>query len=155
TTPNHSRVTLAEVIVLISTAEITSRQKQDLGSAVNTVAKLLGADLAAVPAEPALLRRRLEQISPAAYGLSQGRWNNIRSLLGKALALARPMLPGRSIQPLMPDWEALAAALPFGRRVRLLPTLRFLSARSVGPNQVTMADLQVYREAIVSDRLRK
>jgi integrase len=155
TISNQSRATLADLISLISGAEITERQKQDLRSAVNTVAKVLDAEPATIFAEPALLRRRLEQTSPAACGLSQGRWNNVRSLLGKALALARPMLPGRSIEPLIPDWESLAAALPFGRRVRLLPTLRFLSARSVGPNQVTMADLEAYRQAIVTDRLRK
>jgi integrase len=140
---------------LISNAEIADRQKQDLRSAVNTVAKVLGADPAAVAADPILLRRRLEQISPKALGLSQGRWANVRSLLGKALALARPMLPGRSLEPLMPEWEALAAALPFNRRVRLLPLLRFLSARSIGPNQATRAGLEAYRDAIVRDRLRK
>jgi hypothetical protein len=155
TTGNPSRTTLADLISLISKAEITDRQKQDLRSAVNTVAKVLGADPAAVATDPILLRRRLEQISPKARGLSQGRWANVRSLLGKALALARPMLPGRSPEPLMPEWEALAAALPFNRRVRLLPLLRFLSARSIGLNQVTRADVEAYRDAIVRDRLRK
>jgi integrase len=155
TTANHSRATLDDVIALISNAELTGRKKQDLRSAVKTVAKLLGAEVANIAADPALLRRQLKWISPAAHGLSQGRWNNVRSLLGKALALARPMLPGRSIEPLMPEWEALAAALPFNLRVRVLPMLRFLSARSIGPNEVTMADLVAYRQAIVSDRLRK
>ena len=155
TAGNPSRATLADLISLISNAEITERQKQDLRSAVNTVAKVLGADPAALAADPALLRRRIEQLSPKAHGLSQGRWANVRSLLGKALALARPMLPGRSFEPLMPEWEALAAALPFSRRVRLLPLLRFLSRRSIGPKQVTRADLEAYRDAIVRDRLRK
>jgi hypothetical protein len=135
TTENPSRATLADLISLISNVEIADRQKQDLRSAVNTVAKVLGADPAAVAADPILLRRRLEQISPKALGLSQGRWANVRSLLGKALALARPMLPGRSLEPLMPEWEALAAQAPFNRRVRLLPLLRFLSGHSIGPKQ--------------------
>jgi integrase len=155
TTANHSRATLDDVIALISNAELTGRKKQDLRSAVKTVAKLLGAEPASIAAEPALLRRRLEQISPAAHSISPGRWNNIRSLLGKALTLARPMLPGRSHEPLLPEWEPLTAALPFERRVRLLPLLRFLSARSIAPTRVKLADLEAYREAIVSDRLRK
>lgn len=140
---------------MISNAEISDRQKQDLRSAVKTVAKLIGADPPAIAADPVSLRRRLEEIAPAAHGISRGRWNNIRSLLGKALALARPMMPGRSVEPLLPEWGALAAALPFNRRVRLLPLLRFLSTRSVGPVQVTPADLETYREAIVADRLRE
>jgi integrase len=155
TTEHHSRATLADLIFLISKAKITDRQKQDLRSAVKTAAKLIGDDPAAIRADPLLLRRRLEQISPAARAISQGRWNNVRSLLGKALALARPMLPGRSLQPLLPEWEALAATLPFERRVRLLPMLRSLSAQLIGPHQVTLTDLEAYREAIVSDRLRK
>jgi site-specific recombinase XerD len=105
------------------------------------------------PGEYEVMRQVL--ISPAAHGLSQGRWNNVRSLLGKALAMARPMLPGRSIEPLMPEWGALAAALPFNRRVRVLPMLRYLSTCSIGPSQVTLADLEKYKDAIISDRLRK
>src|SRR5262249_33308532 len=83
------------------------------------------------------------------------RWNNIRSLLGKALALARPMMPGRSVEPLLPEWQVLVTALPFSRRVRLLPLLRFLGGRSIGPVGVTRADLENYREASVAERLRK
>jgi integrase len=155
TIPNASRETLSHVIALISHAEISGRQKQDLRSAVKTVAKLLGTDPANIAVDPAALRRRIGQIAPAAHGLSRGRWNNIRSLLGKALALARPMMPGRSVEPLLPEWQALVTALPFNRRVRLLPLLRFLSGRSIGPVGVTSADLENYREAIIADRLRK
>jgi hypothetical protein len=105
TTENPSRATLADLISLISNAEIADRQKQDLRSAVNTVAKVLGADPAAVAADPILLRRRLEQISPKALGPLSGALGQRSVAVGKALALARPMLPGRSLEPLMPEWE--------------------------------------------------
>ena len=150
-----SRATLGEVITLISNADLPERQKQDLRSAVRTAAKLLGAEPEAIAADPAALRRRLEGLSPEAYGLSRGRWANIRSLLGKALALARPILPGRNVAPLSPEWDALAAGLGFHRRVSLLPLLRFLSTGAVTPGQVTASDLTAYRDAIFSDRLRK
>ena len=52
---------------------------------------------------------RLRAMACEAHGLSRGRWMNVRSLLGKALALMRPMLPGRSVHPLLPEWAALAA----------------------------------------------
>ena len=77
----------------------------------------------------------------------------VRSLL-KALALARPTMAGRNLQPILPEWEILAANLPFNRRVRLLPMLRFLSARAKRPTEVTVADLEAYRQAILADRLR-
>ena len=150
-----SRATLADVIALICKADLSERQKQELRSAIRTTAKLLGADPEAIAADPAALGRRLEGMSPEAHDLSRGRWANIRSLLGKALALARPMLPSRNVAPLLPAWDALTAGLQFHARVTLLPLLRFLSTRSVAPAQVTAADLSAYRDAIFSDRLRK
>jgi hypothetical protein len=84
-----------------------------------------------------------------------GRWANVRSLLGKALAMVRPMMAGRSRQAILPEWEGLMATLPFSRRVRLLSPLRFLSARGRGPADVAAADFEDYRQAIINDRLRK
>jgi integrase len=122
---------------------------------VQTVARLLDADPSQIVAEPNLLRRRLEAVFPEAHGLSRGRWMNVRSLLGKALQLVRPMLPGRSAQPLLPEWEILAAALPRGRRDHMVALLRFLSSRGIAPRHVTLADLDAYRQAILNDRLRR
>ena len=150
-----SRATLADVIELISKADLPKRQKQDMRSAVRTIAKLLGTEPAAITVEPAALRRRLDELSPEAYGLSRGRLANIRSLLGRAITLVRPILPSRTVAPLSPEWEALATGLAFHRRVTLLPLLRFLSSRAIGPRQVASTDLTDYRDAIFNDRLRK
>jgi integrase len=150
-----SRATLADVIVLISQAEFPDRRKEELRSAVRTVARLLRTEPAAIAVDPAALRRRLEAIAPEAHGISRGRWTNVRSLLTKALALVRPMMPGRSRQAILPEWEAFTATLPFSRTIRLVPLLRFLSARGRGPADVSVADLDSYRDAIMNDRLRK
>jgi hypothetical protein len=98
--------------------------------------------------------RRLETVAPQAAGLSRGRWNNIRSLIGKALALARPVLPGRRAPPLLPEWEVLLAPLARNRAASLLALARHLSVIGVWPRGVTLADLEAYHEAIVNDRLR-
>jgi integrase len=140
---------------LIFGSNLPDRQKADLRSAVQTVARVLGAPAAEIAADPASLRRRLETISPEAHGLSRGRWMNVRSLLGKALALMRPMLPGRSVHPLLPEWAALAATLPRGRRDQMLALLRYLSTQGIGPGEVTLANLEAYRQAIQNDRLRR
>ena len=71
-----SRATLQDVISLIENEKISSRQKQDLCSAVRTVAKALGAEPAQILADPPLLRRRLEGLSAEVLGLSRGRWAN-------------------------------------------------------------------------------
>jgi integrase len=150
-----SRPSLADLIPLVEAADLTSVQKRDMVSAVKAVGRVLGAELAEIPAQPGALRRRLEGISPEALGLSTGRWANVRSLLNKALALAAPVMPSRQVQPLLASWEKLSSGLTFNRRVQLLPLLRFLSARGTGPEAVTHSDLEAYRRAIFENRLRK
>jgi integrase len=154
TVTQPSRTTLADVISLISLSDLTDRQKQDMRSAVRTAAKALGAIPEDIHADVVAIRRRLDALSPEALGLTRGRWANMRSLLGKAMALARPMLPGRSAAHLLPAWDALVSGLTENRRYRLLPLLRFLSEREIGPDRVGMADLECFRDAIFNDRLR-
>jgi hypothetical protein len=112
TASQPSRTTLADLIPLIDRANLTPTQKRDQISAVKTVARLLGATPGEIDADPGRLRMRLETIAPEALGLSRGRWNNIRSLIGKALALGRPILPGRQMAPLLREWTR------FSRRSR-------------------------------------
>jgi integrase len=149
-----SRTTLADLIPLIEQANLSPIQKRDQISAVKTTARLLGATPPEIDADPTRLRHRLETIAPEALGLSRGRWNNIRSLLGKALGLARPILPGRQTVRLLPGWEALFAPLSRNRAAGLLAMARHLSLRSIRPDDATIPDLEAYRDAIVNDRLR-
>ena len=149
-----SRTTLADLIPLIEQASLSPIQKRDQVSAVRTTARLLSTTPAEIDADPLRLRRRLETIAPQALGLSRGRWNNIRSLVGKALALARPILPGRQTARLLPEWEALFAPLSRNRAASLLAMARYFSVRNVRPDEATLADLETYHEAILNDQLR-
>ena len=149
-----SRMVLSGLIPLIQNGDFADLRKRDMVSAVRAVGRVLGADLSEIDLDPPRLRARLETVSPAAVGMTPARWNNIRSLLGKALELARPMQPSRSVAPLLPAWEALMAKLPENRRVRLLAMVRHLSTLGVGPDVVCLVDLVAYHQAIVNDRLR-
>ena len=142
TAAQPSRTTLADLIPLIEKANLSHIQKRDQISAIRTLARLLDARVDEIDADPARLRKRLETIAPEALGLSRGRWNNIRSLVGKALALARPILPGRQTAPLLPEWEALFAPLSRNRAAGLRAMARYLSVRNVRPDEVTLADLR-------------
>ena len=155
-TKQSSRMTLADVLVRISGADLPPKVKADTSSAVRKIATILCADPGLIPVDPANLRRRLEGISHQVAGVGPGRWNNIRSLFGKAIAMVTPLLPGRSVFPLLPSWDALSKDkdLDFNRRTRLLPLLRYFSERGVGPAEVTLALLEEYRQAILQDRLR-
>ena len=155
-TKQSSRMTLADVLVRISGADLPPKVKADTSSAVRKIATILCADPGLIPVDPANLRRRLEGISHQVAGVGPGRWNNIRSLFGKAIAMVTPLLPGRSVFPLLPSWDALSKDkdLDFNRRTRLLPLLRYFSERGVGPAVVTLALREEYRQAILQDRLR-
>ncbi len=154
TTESPSRMTLSDLIILISNSDLPKPKKLDMASAVRAIGKALGADLADIPADPGLLRRRLDRVSPEAIGLSPRRWANIRSLLARALELARPLMPSRSYAPISPEWEALLAGQSRSAQERLKPLLRNLSEHRVKPHMVTSEILHEYRDAIRNDRLR-
>src|SRR5689334_15160717 len=100
--------TLAGVLEAINSVPgLSPQRRQNMSSAVRTVARMLGRPAEAIPAEPRLLARLLKEIAPEAAGISRARWNNVRSLLRSALELTRPMMPGRQSQLLSPAWQAL------------------------------------------------
>ena len=50
----------------------------------------------------------MDEVSPSRFGLSHGRYANIRSLVLKALKLAGvAALPSRHISRLSPEWQQL------------------------------------------------
>ena len=146
--------TLDTLLDLVGKAGWPDKTRQETKSAVRTIARLLGAPLNEIEADVAGLRRRLETITPESTGLTRGRWNNIRSLFGKALGLAIDVLPSRAKDPVLPEWAVLLAQLPENRRWLLTPLARFLGARDILPSRLTEADLKAYHTALVSDRLR-
>ena len=149
-----SRATLETLLALIDATDWQDRVKMDVKSAVRTVGRLLGGDLASIEVDVAALRRRLEGLSPESVGLTKGRWNNIRSLFGKALGLAVKVFPSRSKEPVLPEWAKVLAPLTASRRSLLTPLARFLGSRGVLPSNVTVSDLDAYHSVLVSDRLR-
>ena len=149
-----SRPTLADLIPLINNEDISKARKLDMASAVRAIGKALDAELVDIPADPGLLRRRLDMISPEAVGFSPRRWANIRALLGRALDLASPLMPSRSNAAISPAWEGLLSGLSRSAQERLKPLLRYLTTHGVEPQAVTLEILDGYRDAILNDRLR-
>src|SRR5262245_46136918 len=130
-----SRVTLADVIEAVQTSELSPRSKQELVSSVRSVGRVLGLDPSAIVADPRSLAVKLRRVAPLAVGISQGRWNNVRSHLRAALALVQPMLAGRSSRPMASEWLALFLAIPVrSERTKLSRLLRWLSSEGIGPD---------------------
>jgi hypothetical protein len=150
-----SRASLQTVLDAVAAdPNLTSRQRQDMLSAVRTLARLLGSPPGLITVDVQGLRRRMERIAPRAHNLSPGRWNNVRSLVNKAVELVRPLMKARSHAPIGQGWLALLEGMPARRATTLKPLLRYLSERQVGPDEVSRQILESYRRAIAEDRLR-
>lgn len=136
--PSRNPLSLADALRAVETApDLASRRRQDLASAVRRTGTLLDRPLAQIPADPRLLAARLGEIAPAARGLGQKAWNNLRSLLRKALSLVQSMAPGRHLGPLSAEWQALFDQIPNrGQRARLSRLAHHCSAAGTGPAAV-------------------
>src|SRR5882762_8957368 len=117
TTASASRTvptTLAEVItMIIEDGDLKPKSRQELASAVRVICRLFGFPPAEVPADPALLRRRLEPLTPTATGMRPGSLRNLKSLFNKALTLTDITETGkRSLRPMSPLWHDLLTRIP-------------------------------------------
>jgi len=154
---NFSRqITLADVMKAVDPMDLPGTTRRDVLSAIRKVGEVLNRHPAEIPADPSRLNARLQEISPAAIGLSQQRWSNVRSLVLKGIGLVRPVMAGRRITKLMPEWAALRNQVTKeAGRIRLGTLMRFLSEEGIGPDQVTDADLIRYRDRLFSESLRR
>src|SRR4051812_27829975 len=99
----HVPTSLADLLAILQTVDLPQRQRQELSSAVRTVARALGRSPEEISTEPRLLSNRLRDVAPAALGISRGRWNNVNSLLRTALTFVHPISPGRNRNNLSPE----------------------------------------------------
>jgi hypothetical protein len=103
-------ITVADVIARLTV--LKPPRMGDMVSALRTACRVLNTEPWSLPAELGSLRRRLETAPYAVAGIRRGRWNNVRSLILKALELAGLRTMPRPLeQPLMPSWETLRALL--------------------------------------------
>jgi integrase len=137
--------TLAEVVGAVRVADLPPRRKQEMTSALNTVARALGKPLERVSAEPRPLATLLASVAPLAIGITADRWANVRSLTRACLVLVQPMSPGRHIIPLAPGWNACWKQLPRPVKMSLSRFARFCTVRGIEPRAVTEATFEMFR----------
>ena len=141
-----SEFSLADVLAAIQSANLPDRRRQDMASALRTVARVLGRPLTSVPADPRRLSIKLKETAPGAIGISRGRWNNIRAHVRASLALVQPMTPGRRSNGLSRAWGALWRQLDSRpAKVGVSRFLRFCSAEGIEPKAVTEATFTLFR----------
>ncbi len=150
------QITLADVMKAVEAMDLPGTTRRDVLSAIRKVGEVLNRHPVEIPADPSRLNARLQEIAPAAIGLSQQRWSNVRSLVLKGIGLVRPVMAGRRITKLMPEWASLRNQVPKeAGRIRLGALMRFLSEEGIGPDQVAEADLIRYRDRLFSESLRR
>jgi len=150
-----TELSLADVLAAVQCANLPDRRRQEMASALRTVARALGKPLVSVPADARRLSDRLKQVSPRAIGISPGRWNNIRSHVRGGLALVQPMAPGRHLNNLSPAWDALWRQLESRPvKIALSRFLRFCSAEGIEPEAVTEATFAAFRADLENTLLK-
>jgi hypothetical protein len=141
----------------LGTAEgLSNRVRADCRSALRSLARIMGRPLNEIPASPRLLRSRLDELSPARFGLTRGRWANLRSLVLKALKLAGvDALPSRHVFPLSADWQQLYDLLPKRpQRVSLSRLLHRSSELGVAPQDVDQETFERFADELEHCGLR-
>jgi hypothetical protein len=78
--------TLADAIDrLEADGSLKPTRRREMISALNRLARIIGADAAAIPADPRFLKKRMSNVAPAVQGISSANWINLRSLVSAAL----------------------------------------------------------------------
>ncbi len=137
---NRAPATLGEVLARLSAMNDLPRQRRDdLCSAVRRVAGLIGIPAADIPADAAVLRRRLSVLTPAGAGMTPRRFKNVRALLTAALELTGAKIVRRhSRYALTPAWRDLLARVDERyERARLSRFFGYASGQGVGPDAVS------------------
>ena len=114
-----------------SSSDLPERKRQELGSAIHTVARALGQSPQSVPADRRLLA--------SAKGGRSGRYQHLPRPVVQHPQPGAHRTRARAGDDLLPDWAALSHKLGSrSDRIALSGLLRFCSARGISPSAVTV-----------------
>src|ERR1051325_9990462 len=150
--------TFADLIARVKAdPTIPKPRRQNWVWALKALARSTGKDPAAIPAHPEFLRGLFKQAAPASVGLKPAAWNNVRSLIGKALEWAGiASMPPHYQAPFAPEWQQLWDQLPAGKnavRMQLSRFFHFCSAQAIGPVAVDDEILATFNQALIAESI--
>lgn len=154
-TPNRTPATLADVLAALEAdTALGANRRRDLRSAPRRIARMTGKPLDRLPAELSLLRPMLNEIRPAAHGISAKTFANLRSNFMAAVRHAGVVEARPAV--LTPAWQALHAALPTTRlRHGLSRFLRWCALRDLVPSALDGRALDEFRDWLAENVLVK
>ena len=149
--------TLAEVRTrIMADGELSSARRAAIGSAVNTLCRVLGMQPEMVPANLEFLRRKLNAVSPAAAGVTHKRFSTVKSEVLFGLHHLGLTAPGTYLAPITGEWATLWERLPdkYARTV-FSRFFRYGSARGVEPAAVDDVVATQFLQALTDETLVK
>lgn len=150
--------TLASLVEQINAdLDLTTKQRQEMASAVRSMARWLGLMPEAIPANLGFLRRKLERINATSAGVSQGRFDNVRSLVMAAFRQAGlDAFKASYMCPLTPAWQALHDQLCSSYQSwGLSRFMRFCSSQGIAPDDVDQWAFDRFGTALAEESLVK
>jgi integrase len=145
---NRTVTTLADALALVEQAGLTGTRRRDMVSAINRLCEMTGMTPAGVPAQPPVIREMLARIRPAAHGVSDKSYSNLRSLLGAALELAGVIDSlGRGSARRHPEWGPLLETVAGDQRLSngLAAFANWCATQGISPGEVDDTVIQRFR----------
>ena len=162
--PNRASVTksasltFADIITIIEAMdELTKTRRRDLISGLRTMARLLGKEPSAIPANTEWLRQRLRQFHPKQANISEKHFANVKSAVMAAIKTAGVRNKRVDAFPNMnPRFQNLYDAIP-DRMLgyKLSRFFRYCSNQGLEPENVTDAILEAFEDSVIAETLHK
>ena len=142
---------------IASSYEIPHQARMDMVSACNTGSLWFGLPLSMIPASAEFFRQKFKNIHPLQVGVSERRFNNVKSLLLKCLrqaGLSTKLMPYQ--EAMNADWQAKYDLLPGQyERTALCRFFRYNSKAGTNPEAVSDTVAAAYLEALRQESLVK
>ena len=153
--PSSAPLTLADVRERISNDKsLNGNRRKAVRIALKRLGEILREHLAAIPAEPTELRKRLDGLHHVQVGLSREHLATIRSNLTFALKHCGIVALRTSSKPLSPCWRRHFDRLTRMRhRIGLSRFMRFCDERSIKPEGVSDATSEAFRDVLLNSSL--
>jgi hypothetical protein len=136
---------------------LTPVRRRDLRSATRRVARLLGQELSQIPLDLPTISRRLATCMPAAAGLTDKTFSNLKSNFLAAVRAGglHPVHAAAKI-PMSPEWRKLMAGLSSKRaHLGLSRLARWCSGQGIEPAQVNDAVLRDFIDTVRQGTLHR
>lgn len=152
TTPSRDLLTFNATFADIyasneANTSLTPLQRTERRSALNTVARALGRPLENISANPAVLKRELNAIHPAAHNISKRRWDNIRSLISRSVEHFEPGSKSVRSRPIGKEWRGSLDMLGKQRWCcGLSHFARWATYNGILPDDVTQTTAEEFRQ---------